>query len=78
MSTDSALRGDQQKRITGLVFESGKNCVVRFCVVTSMPGAAAAAFGFPKELRSTACAKLGGLLTAPSYWAEISTPESRR
>ena len=80
ISTDSELRGDQQKRITGLVFERGNSSLVKFAAVTSIPGVGpvGALLGFPKELKSTACAKLGGLLTEPSYWALISTPESRR
>ena len=65
ISTESALRGDQQNKMTGRVFESGKNSDVKFAAVTSTPGVgpAGALFGLPNELRSTACAKLGGLLT---------------
>ena len=45
--------------------ESGKSSVVRFAVLTSIPGVGPErfGFGFPNELKSTACAKLGGLLT---------------
>jgi hypothetical protein len=51
--------------MTGRVFDRGKNSDVKFATVTSIPGVgpAEALFGFPNELRSTACAKLGGLLT---------------
>ena len=51
--------------MTGRVFDRGKNSDVKFVAVTSTPGVgpAGALFGFPNELRSTACAKLGGLLT---------------
>ena len=51
--------------MTGRVFESGNNSDVKFAAVTSIPGVGpvGALFGFPNELRSTACAKLGGLLT---------------
>ena len=66
--------------MTGVVLDSGKNSDVRFTAVTSRPGSAAAGatLGFPSELKSTARAKLGGLLTVKSYSVTTSTPESRR
>jgi hypothetical protein len=65
ISTDSALRADQQNKITARAFERGKNSEVKFSAVTATPGVGpvGALLGFPNELRSTACAKLGGLLT---------------
>ena len=64
--------------MTGLVLDRGKNSAVKFAAVTSNPGngPADAALGLPSELKSTAWAKLGGLLTPKSYWAMTSTPES--
>jgi hypothetical protein len=65
ISTDSALRADQQNKITARVLERGKNSAVKLAAVTATPGVGPVetGFGFPNELRSTACAKLGGLLT---------------
>ena len=51
--------------MTGRVFDRGRNSVVKFAAVTSIPGVGpvGALFGFPNVLRSTARAKLGGLFT---------------
>ncbi|CAB4656651.1 unannotated protein [freshwater metagenome] len=79
ISIDSGDRADQAITMTGLVLDRGRNSAVKFAAVTSKPGIAAlgAALGLPSELKSTACAKFGGLPTWKSYWATTSIPESR-
>ena len=80
IASDSGLRCDQHNKITGLTLDSGRSSLVKFAAVTSIPGVgpAGAVFGLPNELKSTAWAKLGGLLTCEYYCASTSTPESRR
>ena len=75
-SCDSGDLGDQQIKITGLLFDKAKNSLVKFSGVISIPGIgpAASGFGLPSELKSTARPKLGGRVI---YFAPISTPESR-
>ncbi|CAB4935544.1 unannotated protein [freshwater metagenome] len=62
-SSDSRERGDQQIKMTGLVFDSGRISLDKFVAVTSIPGivVGTSTFGLPSELRSTALAKFAGI-----------------